>query len=257
MRKKRTNRPSPEICSLIAKEYESGCSSTSLATKYDLSFPTILGIVRSAGVRIRTLADRNRSSATPVDETTLRLLIDQKLSTTEIAVLMKVSQPTIEMKMRRMGLRSKHGRGSKLEKNYFWKGGKTKTRDGYIYVKMNNHPHATVAGYVLEHRLVMEREIGRYLKPKEIVHHEDKNRSNNHPSNLLLFENNAAHLKYELTGQIPNYTADGLQRMRENALRLNHRKYGSSLAELETDVAQSPLQTSHPQESPDTENPSL
>lgn len=39
---------------------------------------------------------------------------------------------------------------------------------------------------VMEHRLVMEKEIGRELSSDEIVHHLDEDPSNNHPSNLVV-----------------------------------------------------------------------
>lgn len=35
-----------------------------------------------------------------------------------------------------------------------------------------------------QHRVVMERILGRKLKSTEIVHHKDSNKKNNHPSNL-------------------------------------------------------------------------
>ena len=47
-----------------------------------------------------------------------------------------------------------------------------------------------------EHRLIVEKKIGRKLRPKEIVHHIDGDRSNNHINNLMLFKNNAQHIKF-------------------------------------------------------------
>ncbi|TEB09188.1 HNH endonuclease signature motif containing protein [Pelotomaculum propionicicum] len=66
-----------------------------------------------------------------------------------------------------------------------WKGGATVHSDGYIYCFKPDHPHAS-NGYVFQHRLVMEEKIGRYLKPDEVVHHIDGNKTNNNPDNLLL-----------------------------------------------------------------------
>jgi hypothetical protein len=45
-----------------------------------------------------------------------------------------------------------------------------------------------------EHRLIMEKRIGRKLKNNEVIHHIDKNTKNNNKDNLILFRNNTAHL---------------------------------------------------------------
>ncbi len=107
-----------------------------------------------------------------------------------------------------------HG-GARPERNYFWGGGRIVDKSGYILVKMDDHPHATATGYVREHRLVMEEVLGRFLDPREVVHHRDGNRSNNVPDNLELFASNADHLRSELTGKCPRWTEDGKARIRE------------------------------------------
>ena len=75
-----------------------------------------------------------------------------------------------------------------------------------------NHPHAR-NGYVLEHRLVMESMLGRYLEPDEVVHHKDGNIQNNDPSNLELFDKNGDHLRKSLTGKCPKWTVGGRERI--------------------------------------------
>lgn len=66
------------------------------------------------------------------------------------------------------------------------------TRDGYVLVVApDNHPHARQDGSILEHRLVMEGVVGRYLEEWEIVHHKDGNRQNNLPQNLELLDGRA------------------------------------------------------------------
>lgn len=87
--------------------------------------------------------------------------------------------------------------------------------DGYVLIHTPTHPHATAAGYVREHRLVMESMIGRHLEPGEVVHHIDGDKQNNRPDNLQLFAANGEHLKVELTGRVPKWTEDGKRRIRE------------------------------------------
>ena len=50
------------------------------------------------------------------------------------------------------------------------------------------HPFATKSGYIREHRLVMEKKIGRFLQPNEVVHHINGNRQDNRVENLQLFD---------------------------------------------------------------------
>ena len=80
-----------------------------------------------------------------------------------------------------------------LAGNGRWKGGKRKRPDGYILIKNRDHPFADSHGYVREHRLVMEKHIGRFLHPKEVVHHRNRNRADNRIKNLELFKNSVAH----------------------------------------------------------------
>ena len=78
-------------------------------------------------------------------------------------------------------------------------GGHTKKRSGgYIAVFLPSHPYANKEGYVMEHRLVMEEHIGRYLKKGEEVHHINRKRDDNRIENLALLstkEHQSLHLK--------------------------------------------------------------
>jgi len=49
-----------------------------------------------------------------------------------------------------------------------------------------SHPYANKSGQVLEHRLVIESTLGRYLEPWETVHHINGDRSDNRVENLQM-----------------------------------------------------------------------
>ena len=69
-----------------------------------------------------------------------------------------------------------------------WKGGRIKAKNGYILVYRPAHPFARHWNkhYVAEHRLVMEKKLGRYLTNKEVVHHINGIRDDNRIENLKL-----------------------------------------------------------------------
>lgn len=66
-----------------------------------------------------------------------------------------------------------------------WKGGKHINHHGYSVVYSSNYPHKGI--YVLEHRFVMEKIIGRNLLSNETVHHKNGIRTDNRPENLELW----------------------------------------------------------------------
>jgi len=143
----------------------------------------------------------------------------ERLSTVKIAELCNISSQTILRWLRRFKIKTRTiseacmGRvpwnkgietpeevkqkikkaqvGSK-SKN--WKGGRLRTSEGYILIWKPEHPFADKKGYVLEHRLVMERILGRYLKREETLHHKNGIKDDNRPENLKLFSSHGLHL---------------------------------------------------------------
>lgn len=58
-------------------------------------------------------------------------------------------------------------------------------------------PECNEGWLILEHRLVMEKFLGRPLRPEEEIHHIDGNRENNKIENLILFKKKAEHVSFE------------------------------------------------------------
>lgn len=91
--------------------------------------------------------------------------------------------------------------GKTKERSPRWTGGKRTRKDGYIVVVApDDHPYPMYTKnsgtkYILEHRLIIERHLGRHLLPEEVVHHKDGNPSNNDISNLELLPNQSTHAR--------------------------------------------------------------
>lgn len=89
------------------------------------------------------------------------------------------------------------------EKNWNWKKGIKKSR-GYICILNPSHPRADCQGYIKRAILVMEKIIGRFLEPQEVVHHKGtkypmgsyEDKGDDRPKNLQLFANRSKHLKF-------------------------------------------------------------
>ena len=67
------------------------------------------------------------------------------------------------------------------------KDGRRLRSDGYVQIYSPDHPAANTTNCVLEHRLVMEKHIGRYLTKEEIVHHKNGVKDDNRIDNLELW----------------------------------------------------------------------
>jgi len=115
-----------------------------------------------------------------------------------------------------------------------WSGGRLVDNNGYIHVFCPDHPECVRVNearrlksngryyrkekYIQEHRLVMEKWLGRYLLPTEVVHHKNDDKQDNRIENLELFDSNARHLAKTLDGKCPKWTPQGLARIRAAAI---------------------------------------
>ncbi len=94
--------------------------------------------------------------------------------------------------------------------NPAWKGGVThrRRRGNYVSVRYVRCPPELMSmarkdGYVMEHRLVMARWVGRPLLRVEVVHHKDHQPLNNCQSNLELWPCNRTHKLAEHGRDVP------------------------------------------------------
>lgn len=154
----------PEITKeILVQMYErEGKSSWQLADLFGCSKSTILRKLERFGIDSRDASESHAGKAIP-------LAVRQKMSLSAKA----------------------HQQGSSHTQ---WKGGRLVDARGYILIWKKGHPYASCKGYVMEHRLVMEKIMGRILLPGEVVHHINGIPGDNREENLRYYENHALHM---------------------------------------------------------------
>ena len=152
-------------------------------------------------------------------------LASQGFYSHEIAEQLSVTPKTVQKIYRRYNFPSLHNFAPPLrEDRAGWKGG-VKNVNGYLHSRTPNHPYGSKHGcYVAVHRLVVEEHLGRYLDPKEVVHHIDDNPLNNHIDNLEVFSSNGEHLRCTLTGKTHNISPQGRKNIRDAVILSNQRR---------------------------------
>ncbi len=172
-----------------------------------------------------------RGRFSTIDPVVLQELIEVKnLTQRQAAQQMGVCLSAVERACKRLGLKTQRPGPRSGAGHPDWKGGRVLIGRYWYLWTGPSHPMATQAGYVAEHRLEMAATVGRSLLRGEVVHHLDGDPQNNARSNLMLFGSNAAHLRHELTGKIPNHTPQGKVRMQE-AARASHTRRRSKLGD--------------------------
>lgn len=132
----------------------------------------------------------------------IELYQDEKRSSTEIAKIFHVSPSSVGRRLKKAGVTRSLSEAMKVaietgRRSLFpsghgpcWKGGRSTNGNGYIQIFMPTHPSCSSDGYVLEHRLVMEKQLGRYLERRELVHHINGIRDDNRIENLKIVSRN-------------------------------------------------------------------
>lgn len=83
-------------------------------------------------------------------------------------------------------------RGRSGSQSNSWTGGRVGDGNGYMLIAAPTHPRA-VRGYVLEHILIAEKALGRFIPESIEIHHFNEVRSDNRGGNLVICEDRDYH----------------------------------------------------------------
>ena len=105
--------------------------------------------------------------------------------TIDLVPVLHRSKQSIDHKAQRLGLKKTdellfdNRSARRGEKSPTWKGGKTRSRKGYVVLRNDGD-------VIFEHRAVMEEHIGRKLTEDEVVHHINGDKTDNRLENLQM-----------------------------------------------------------------------
>lgn len=180
-----------EICELYKT-----LSLKGIAKRVGIGHGSVRRLLVEAGVTLRT---PNTPGWVISRDVLVNLYINQQLSTTDIAVLLKIGQATVLDKLLDHGIPIRSIKeGERLAKLHGKKMGRTRLErvgngHGYYLIKRPKHSRANCNGYVMEHILVWEKAYG--CLP-DIAHHINGDPGDNRVCNLHSFGNNSEHSKF-------------------------------------------------------------
>jgi len=165
-----------------------------LESPFDSFLPLCYVIICIEGGRVKM---KRRKDTNKI----IKMYVDKKLSTVQIAKKIGSSVGAIgsclksngvKLRSSAEGLRVRYPNGRKGNQTANWKGGRRRAGE-YRYRYAPDHPHRTKENYVMEHRLVMEKKLGRFLEPTEFVHHINGDKADNRIKNLRLCSSKQEH----------------------------------------------------------------
>jgi transposase-like protein len=171
-----------EVQARIIAEYEEGLLVKDIAGRHGVTRETVFHILQRRGVPRRRRPGPYPLDFTPAELQNLAELRRAGWSKEELCEEFRSGLHRINRALREVGLSNRMRRRDAKERII--------TQHGYAYVLPGpGDPIAgkrTKSGYVLEHRLVMARALGRPLRADETVHHKDGDKLNNRIENLQL-----------------------------------------------------------------------
>lgn len=178
---------SPETELEIRRRYEAGEYFSQLVHRFGGTQYSVKAAIKRAGGSIVPVL----SSLTEDEKARILELRAAGHSQMKISIEMNRSQPLISRFLSSRGDIYKPRSG---EAHPNWKGGRYIDQQGYVrtWVRADDPMRcmALSSGHVLEHRLVMARQIGRPLNKRETVHHINGDKQDNRLENLQLRQGN-------------------------------------------------------------------
>jgi lambda repressor-like predicted transcriptional regulator len=172
----------------LAERYAAGESMTVLAREHGCDRGALRRAIERGGGTIRRSGPQNCDL--PPD-LAVQVVADWEagMSKTAIAAKWRISTHRIRRTLDAVGLEHEH-RLKARDNHCNWKGGRITVSGGYVRVLIGwRDPLSSMCdqhGYILEHRLVIARSLGRPLTSRETVHHLNGVRSDNRLENLQL-----------------------------------------------------------------------
>lgn len=177
-----------ELAKAAADDYAAGMKADELRAKYRVGMWAIRTAAKDAGVTMRNRGGRYRMFSAADKAEAIRLYCVEGLSQASIAAHFSSHQITVSRMLRAAGVKTRW-HGAKGSDHASWNGGIVKQHEYLAEWVDNDDPLAAMRntqGYVMQHRLVMARELGRPLLAWESVHHINGDPKDNRLSNLQL-----------------------------------------------------------------------
>lgn len=194
---------------------EQGLSLEEVGARLGVCRQTVSNWLKSYGIKTRCLPPRSVQVPRASRETLVRLYVEQELSLSKVGLKFGVSTQAMlnwmrdygiptrtlseswhcktdeEKHLEKMWISGSHHRG---DSRWNWQPSGTKHvyGDGYVRIKASGHPRGD---WPLEHIIVMEQYLGRYLEPGEEIHHINGDKADNQIENLELFASHSEHLR--------------------------------------------------------------